>query len=227
MTTYRLGVEEIEPNHWVAHVFELPGCFSSAEKQDEAIQRASKEITNWLQWLHDNAYPWQLPRNNIEVSVAEIFTSWQSEENYWVNAFFKHDQRSMTSQEIDQVFWLLRCSRERLSQIIHRIPGSQFEKPNKSVVRGSIAEILEHIATAEWWYLDRLGMAFAHSEMPEDTLAKLQKVRAHTLRMLPQLQGFDQNFNKRGEVWSARKVLRRTLWHEGDHTAQIVKLVNY
>jgi hypothetical protein len=27
-----------------------------------------------------------------------------------------------------------------------------------------------------------------------------------------------------GETWSARKVMRRTLWHERDHTAHILKL---
>jgi hypothetical protein len=27
-----------------------------------------------------------------------------------------------------------------------------------------------------------------------------------------------------GETWSARKVLRRSLWHRRDHTAHIAKL---
>jgi len=27
-----------------------------------------------------------------------------------------------------------------------------------------------------------------------------------------------------GEVWSARKVLRRSLWHERDHTQHILQL---
>ncbi len=37
--------------------------------------------------------------------------------------------------------------------------------------------------------------------------------------------GVNQVAGLDGELWSPRKVLRRTLWHERDHTGHIRKLI--
>ncbi len=58
-----------------------------------------------------------------------------------------------------------------------------------------------------------------------DPLAKLEKARAQTRARLPELVGAAQIVERVGERWSARKVLRRTLWHERDHTQHIAKLI--
>lgn len=92
--------------------------------------------------------------------------------------------------------------------------------------RDSIAGVLDHIAWAEWWYFDRLNQAFPRSEMPGDPLTKLEKVRAQTRARLPKLVGDAQVVERVGEQWSARQVLRRTLWHERDHIEQIKELMD-
>ena len=94
------------------------------------------------------------------------------------------------------------------------LPGEQW----------SIEGVLEHVAKSEWWYLDRLGLAFPRAGIPEDAKLFLRQVHAHMLVTLPELQKRGGAVTLAGETWSARKVLRRSLWHRRDHTAHIVKL---
>jgi DinB family protein len=62
--------------------------------------------------------------------------------------------------------------------------------------------------------------------MPHEPRAKLNKVRKQTHALLPNLVGDARVYEKVGEGWTARKVVRRTLWHEGDHTEQIARILN-
>jgi hypothetical protein len=80
------------------------------------------------------------------------------------------------------------------------------------------------VAGSEWWYLDRLGLAFSRADLPEDPFERLNAVREHLLASLPSLPKRLGVVTLGGETWSARKVMRRTFWHERDHTQHILKL---
>jgi hypothetical protein len=62
------------------------------------------------------------------------------------------------------------------------------------------------------------------SDLPDEVMPRLERVRAHTLASLPALTSRTGVVALSAELWSARKVLRRTLWHERDHTDHILKL---
>ncbi len=223
---YRLGVEDVEPNHWVAHVFELAGCFSSAHTQDEAIRKAPERIAAHSEWLSRHGRMKFPTHDARDVRVAEVFQSFRSVPNYIVNAFFEHDRRPLARDDVDEALWLLDCARLDLLNTIEQIPAEQLGQPLAADPKSSIARILDHIAWAEWWYFDRLNLSFARGDMPAEPLAKLEKVRAQTIAQLPWLIGDERIVERSGEHWSARKVLRRTLWHERDHTQQIEKLTH-
>ena len=93
--------------------------------------------------------------------------------------------------------------------------------------RWSINGILKHIGGAEWWYQERIGYPFPEVEddLPEDPLERLEVTRTHFNALLPKLEGIKQVIGLEGELWSPRKVLRRALWHERDHTDHIRKLL--
>ncbi len=225
---YHAGVEDIEPNHWVAFVFDHPGCFSSARTQDEAIANAPTCIVGYFEWLasYDCAMP--TPSGPIEVQVAEVFHSFLSESNpdYIVNALFEDDRKPLTSADIAIGLIILDYSRSDLSTVVDKIPPTQFDQPLANDSKNSIAKILDHIAWAEWWYFNRLDIGFPRSEMPQGTRAKLDEVRDQTRALLRDLGGDSRITVRAGEKWSVRKVLRRTLWHERDHTRQIGEIVN-
>jgi hypothetical protein len=93
-------------------------------------------------------------------------------------------------------------------------------------VRGSIVGIIAHVAVADNWYLDQLGYGLAQADLPKGSLEKLERVRSNTREQLSKLIGDDRITKNSDELWSARKVLRRTLWHEQDHTQHIVRSLN-
>jgi len=223
---YRLGIEDIEPNHWVAWVFELPGCYSKACNRDEAINNTPLRITQYFEWLSSYGCEVPHPPEKIEVDVSESWVSFISEEDYIVNAFFEDDRRALSSDDVDYVLKLLEFTRKDLLQVVQQISPDRLDKPIEGEVQSNIRGILKHIATAERWYFDRLNMAFERKEMPDDVMDMLENMRAYTRHKLPQLVGYTQITERIGERWSARKLVRRTLWHERAHTQQIIRYLN-
>lgn len=81
------------------------------------------------------------------------------------------------------------------------------------------------MANAEWWYLDRLGLAQGeYGDLPQDVLERLKVVRNRLYQVLPGMIESELVLGKNGEFWSPRKLLRRALWHELDHVQHILKL---
>jgi predicted RNase H-like HicB family nuclease/uncharacterized damage-inducible protein DinB len=219
---YRIGVEDIEPNHWVAWVFDLFGCYSKARTRDEAIANAPRIIAEYFAWLSRHGRE-VLPPESIEVEVSESWDSFICEGDYIVNAFFEDDRRPLSDNEIDYVLELLEYTRQDLLRVINPLSSEQLDKPIRDELQGSIRGILEHIAYAERWYFDRLGLAFPREEMPDDVMDMLEKVRTYTVHKLPELAGDTRITERISERWSARKLVRRTLWHERTHTRQIIR----
>ena len=222
---FHLALEDVEPDHWIAWVLELPACFSPAQTQEQAIARAPARIAAHFEWLASRGRPSPLAGERIETQVAEVFHSFESEPEYIVNAFFEADRRPLAREDVDKGLWLLDCTRRDLMGVVQQIPVERLNQPISGEVQASVAGILRHIGIAEWWYFDRLGLAFPREEWPPDPFALLEKVRAQTTARLPGLIGNTRVVERVGEKWSGPKVLRRALWHERDHTEHVAKLI--
>ena len=107
--------------------------------------------------------------------------------------------------------------------VVQPLTSEQLDRPVVGEVRESIRGVLRHIAGAEHWYFESLQLAFNRSEMPSDVFPALSRVRAQTVDRLSDLVGNDTVGERKGELWSARKIVRRALWHERAHTRQIVR----
>ena len=225
----RLGVEDIEPNLWVAFVLDHPGCFSSATTHGEAVANALARIAEYFEWLssYDCARP--RPGEPIDMKVVEVFHAYPSHKDpdYVVNALFEDDCKPLTREGVEAGLAIYDCAVHDLNALVNKISAAQFTQPLTGHRKSSPEKILEHVVWAEWWYLDRLGLAFPRSEMRGDVLTRLEKVRAQTRAQLPNLVGDTRITDEIDEKWSACKVLRRTLWHVRDHTQQIKKLMGY
>jgi len=224
----RLAVEDIEPNHWVAWALDLPACFSSARTEAEALARAPQCIAMYFSWLtnHDSSLP--AISGPFEIESVEIFRSFVSEEDpeYLVNAFFEDDRRLLSYWDIEVALRLLLWTRRDLSNVLQRAMQEHLSRPIAGEIGGSISGILKHIAGAENWYLEQLGLGIGQAQLPADPLLMLEAVRANTRAQLPKLVGDERVVRgEGGELWSARKVIRRALWHERDHTQHIKRLL--
>jgi uncharacterized damage-inducible protein DinB len=225
--SYRLAVEDMEPNHWIAWVLDLPACYSSAQTQVNAIDQAPIRISEYFSWLstHDSSLP--VINEPIEVEVVETFLSSTSDEDheYLINAFFEDDRRLLSFWDIELALRLLEWTRQDLLIVLQPITQEQLYKQIEGELRGSIAGLLKHIAGAENWYFDQLDMGLDRAQLPDDPLEMLNTVRGKTRSSLVELIA-DKRISKNcGELWSARKVVRRTLWHERDHTRHIAQLL--
>lgn len=221
---YHLDVEDMEPNHWIAYVFELPGCFSSARTYDEATAHAPARIAEHFDWLLHHGSTTRLATEPIEVEVSEVFQSFKSEGDYIVNAFFAHDREPLSDYDVRGGLSLLESTRRDLLELLEPLTDEQLRAPRHD--DQSIEAILAHIAWAEWWYVDRLNLAFPRDEMPLNPIVALRHVREQFVDALPTLIGDERIMTRVGEQWSARKVLRRALWHERDHTQHLTRLLS-
>jgi hypothetical protein len=226
-----VGLENGDENRSVAWVFDQPGCFAYGHSPEEALAAAPTAIHAFQTWASAYAGESWLDLHDIEVVQAE---SWQVynineayervESGYSVNAWFQHDWKPLEAYEIERGLKILAWNRADLLEILQGLSPDQLSRKLHGE-RWDIDGIVRHIAGAEWWYLDRLGMAFPRSELPINTLDRLEKVRALLNETLEHLAGSRQVTGVEGEFWSPRKLLRRVAWHERDHILHILKLV--
>lgn len=230
---YKIGLENGDENRSIAWTLGHPGSFAYGVNAEEALAATPEAIRAYIAWIkaHNHDYCW-LPDTEIQVNVDDTWQVYFIDENYdrvkkgyAVNAWFFHDWKPLTEQDLERASKLLSWSRSDLLDIIQYLNQDTLDKtyPNE---RWSIAGITNHIGGAEWWYLDRLDLAFPREELPGDPFIRIQEVRAHLNQVLPTLLGSTKVVGIDGEFWSPRKLIRRAVWHERDHTAHIKKLLD-
>ena len=121
------------------------------------------------------------------------------------------------------------CARVELLGITNDLPGEVLEwQPAPG--EWSIEGVLRHVAAAERWYLTRIlnSSTLTHFKPLKSIWARLDAVRALALERLAELSEAELSAvvaDKSGELWSARKVFRRCLEHEREHTDHISKVL--
>ena len=229
-----IGLELDNEGRAVAWALDFPGCFAYADEGPEAVIGLARELVVYEDWIRRHAGPGRLELGNFDLRLVD---TWQvvtindqydlAEGGYAVNAWFWHDWKPLTGGEIEHGIDLLRWSREDLLQVLQPIPAEQMDRQYPGE-RWSIRGIARHVANAEWWYLDRLGLAEGGREqLPQDTVERLGWVRERLIAALPALADRELVVGKEGELWSPRKLLRRVLWHEIDHRIHILRLLEH
>jgi hypothetical protein len=205
----------------VAWVFEWPGCYGRGATREAAIDQVPQAIEELQLRLHQSAFVTEVPAPPIEIVVAEEFRGYPFSSDYIVNAFFENDRLPLTGRDVEYSRHLLGLNRQYLEMTASGLAASVLGKTIPGEVQNNIRGILRHVGTAEWWYWDRLGLAFPRGQRPDDVFTLLSEVREFTLARLPELIGGKQTTVRSGETWSARKLVRRAIWHERVHTLQI------
>jgi hypothetical protein len=228
----RVGLENGIEGRTLAWALDYPGCFAYGKDEADAILRLPKALITYANRIAQHAQsPW-LDLKDFDVRVVQ---TWQvyfidrnyepAEQGYEVNAWFQHDWKPLQQAEIDHALQLLRWNREDLLNIVSGLSEALLDQQFPGE-RWPIRRILKHIAGSEWWYMDRLELVgISENELPEDAFARLSVSRSQLERVLPGLANQDRVLGKEGELWSPRKLLRRTLWHEMEAIEHILKLI--
>ncbi len=228
----RIGLENGTEGRSIAWALDFPGCFAYGEDGPTAIMQMPRALIQYEGWVARHApQPWVV-LGDFDLRMVENFQVYyinsdyavvpESPGTYEVNAWFRDDWRPLSSLEIQHGLEMLSWSRADLLACVIPLSAELLDRtyPNE---RWSVRGILGHVAGAEWWYLDRLGLA--GSRPPEEAFAALEAVRSRLVAVLPDLAGVVQVTGMDGEIWSPRKILRRALWHELDHLTHIFKLL--
>jgi uncharacterized damage-inducible protein DinB len=229
---YRFGIENNVEGRSMAWDLENPGCYGYGLCADHALAAMPEAITRYSEWIasRNEGVAW-VDAVDIELVLEDTWDVYTidehfdlAEQGYEVNAWFRHDWKPLAADEIERALKILAWSRDDLlgavwgltvEQMTLKLPGERW----------SIDGILKHVAGAEWWYLDRLGLAFPKEDLSATTMERLEKVRAHLAEILLSLAGSRQISGIDGEFWSPRKLLRRSAWHERDHVDHIHQLL--
>ncbi len=227
-----VGIENNIEGRSLAWALDYPGCFTYGVNQDIALTSIPRAIMEYFAWMANRSGLAALDLNEeIELVIADTWEGYSIDEHYdpvekgyEVNAWFWHDWKPLSREDIERGLAILSWCREDLLDCVRDLDEKIFQKRYLGE-RWSIAGILGHVGSAEWWYLDRMGLAFPRQELPDDPLARASLVRQTLNQVLPTLADCDQVVGKEGEIWSPRKLLRRAIWHERDHTQHIHKLL--
>ncbi len=231
---FRIGLENGTEGRSQAWVLGHPGCFAYGADGKAAMASVPGAIQAYRQWIASHTSENWFKGDELEDSAFQLDETWEcytisqeyelAQDGYEVNAWFRHDWKPLTEEDIERGLSLLSWSRVDLTKTVGDLSQEILERTYAGE-RWSIAGILKHIGGAEWWYQDRLDLAFDRQSVPEEPFARLALVRENLVKILPGLRGSTKVVGVSGEIWSPRKMLRRAVWHELDHIAHIRKLL--
>ena len=224
----RIGMEEDPATRYTAWALDFPGCFAYGADEGEALLSMPRRLLEFDYWvrLHTNK-PWYC-LDGLDFHVDETFIVTRVDhkgEEYEINAFFLDDLRPLTSEELEQVGQVFTWQHQEL------LAGVEFAEPSALTEvqpgqRWSILGILGHLARAEAWYLQNLGLDIDFTvPAGDDHLAAIEYSYQLVRQYLPTLVGSTQITSYAQEKWSARKFVRRLLWHRRDHIDHIRQLL--
>jgi hypothetical protein len=229
----RIGLENGMEGRSLAWALDYPGAFSYGAEGSEAVLNLPRALLEHQERVNRHAAQGQprLELGDFDLRLVETFECYTIDANfelakdgYEVDAFFRDDWRPLDRAEAVRGVELLGWCQEDLLAIVEELPASKLDATYPGE-RWSIRGILKHVAGAEWWYLDRFGLGGMRSDIPKDPVLALKAVRKMLDKALIDLAGASLVTGKDGELWSPRKLLRRAVWHELDHTQHITKLL--
>lgn len=227
----KVGLENGFEGRSLAWALDHPGCFAYGPDGETALVAMGRAIPEYIAWLERNtAEPWFAPAA-IDIRLVEVWEDYQVDERYQlapqgtpVNAWFQSDWQPQTVEDVRHGKLLLAWSRADLLEAFRQAPSERIDE-NQTGERWSIRGILAHVGTLQWWLLERLELAgVPRSALPKDPLERYEAMYARLTEVLPELAGSEQVAGKAGELWSPRKLLRRSVWHQRDHAEHIRKL---
>jgi uncharacterized damage-inducible protein DinB/predicted RNase H-like HicB family nuclease len=237
--TYRLYVE-VGKNGAMAHVAELPGCFSVGSDAARAVGNASREIRDFLLWLRSHREP-LVPEAHVsrptmaDLYVAEVRQSGAPLQGGSYAALFPHDEEAWSDEKLERTLRWLSYSRADLLAAIEGL--SEEEMHSRAIdTQRSLHRTLMHVANAEYGYTDRFagpleGRTAVTETEPSKVRERLAAVRdllVTSARGVPQEERGKTIFAewawRPDEPWSLAKSLRRALEHEREHLREIQRL---
>ena len=233
MARYPVYLEIADSGLCMIHVPDLPGCMVRAPSRDEALQRLPQAIHEYHVWLRRHGELAASEEEPVEIEVSGESTGFGPFDPGDAAALLPPDCEPLVQEEMERCFRLMDHSRADLLSLVRDLPDDVLDwQPDPHSF--SIRRLLRHIGNAEEWYVSRL---VSPETLPPDwerdqdlpILAFLEMERRTAVARLRRLTEeersgtfFPGHWTRHpDEPWTARKVLRRFLEHEREHTQQV------
>ncbi len=203
--------------------FDPPGLLARGTSLEEALAAAPHEASR-LRRLLEGAGRLDLlkevwPAGEVpRVVVAETVTGRWRVANGGTKATFERDLVPLEADEPARFIQVMAALRASLWTLKDRLPAEAYgfrSLPH----RGTILEQLRHVAGCDRWYLSRFWDELPRLPRSEDVWHKLALNRELAVSMLGGMTAEDRARSRKidHQVWSARKLFRRFLYHEKFH----------
>jgi len=236
---YSVYVDSYPDGRSMAHILDLPGCTAIGGTQEEALARLETAAEEYHLWLNSHGDYAVGPEEPGELKVVEVVEGAAPLTPGDAAALFSPEREPLDDATFARSMRLMAYARADLTVLVNSL--LEDDQDRVADPKGiTIHSLLDHIANAEEWYISRLGAADHpyHVEMNErfeeaDIRVRLIAVREMAVRRLAVLTPEERTavFTRAEytdhpqEEWTARKVLRRFVEHEREHTAQITAML--
>jgi len=225
LARYQVCLEVGEDGMCMAHVPELLGCVAVGSTREETLWRLRGAISEHLAWLAEHR---EMPApcaesERVEIEVVEEVSTPGSypRKPGEPAAFFATDKELLSHHDLQTAVRLMEHARSDMLEFLRDVPDSLLHwRPGPD--EPSIAELLLRIAHAEASYLACLEEESERYPFPQ--LAAIRSWAYHRLSRLTEAE-LSRLTTHCDEKWSARKVLRRLLEDDRQHTAYIRSLL--
>lgn len=221
-----LYAETIEGVH-LLHALHRPGCYAEGATEAQGLATVPAASAAYRHWLaaHGEAVP-DLPGPPEAFAIVGRFASYTLADGYEVNGLFEPERRPASSAFVARCCRLLGYARVDLLAAARAVPTSRWETalgPGERTPR----QVVEHVARAEWWYLSHFADVprALLDDRPPGSPSQFEAVHAALVDWLANIpcEQLGAITVDREEEWSVRKLLRRALWHERTHTAELAR----
>jgi len=229
-----IGIETEFEGRSLAWVYDFPGCFAYGLNETEALVRVPQALLAYKSWMEGNTgQPWQKDLADFDIRLVEVVKCYSINDQFEpdkagdreVNAWFHYDWRVLTAKEIARALPVLEWAHRDLYELTAGLSPEQLAE-QRAGERWSISGILNHVAGAELYYLNRLNLTrYSYRDLTGTPWQNLDFTLKENRAVLPTLAGNATVTGKDGEFWSARKILRRACWHALDHCQHIHRLI--
>jgi len=229
----RVAVENGNDGRSLAWALDHPGCFIYGPDESTVILNIPLAYLRYAEWVSSHTTGSWVKTGSLDIRRVEVWQCYFINDDFQVrengtevNAWFRDDWRPLSNQDVTRGKQLLGWNRKDLLTVVQPLTLKQMGLHAPGAERWTIQRILQHIANAEWWYLDRLELApWKKTDLPEEPFTRLELVRTRVIEVLDELSGLEKVNGKEGEFWSPRKLLRRLLYHEHDHLDHLLQIL--
>ena len=221
----------------MVHVMDLPGCVVRGETRESALSRVAEAVNAYYAWLRRHGEAIRPAREPFELRIAGESSGTGPFGPGDAAALCPPDWEPIDTKEMERFFRLMAWGRTDLLALVQDLPEALLDwQPDPASL--SIRRILRHIGNAEEWYISRI---VAPDRLPpqwkdDEALPIFEFLAMERRTALAQLHALDDG-QRSGilypsawtdhpeEPWTARKVLRRFVEHEREHTGQVVEIL--